>query len=760
MNTTKTIAAFLVIAAISLAGLTGCSRDPKAREQHYLDSGQRYYDAGKYRAAAIQFANAVQAEPQSAESHYRLGLAHLKLQDWPSAYAELNRAVSLDDNHLAARVSLGSLLLAAGNVVGAEEHIDFVLTKDPSNVEAMVIKANIEQTKGNGQEALAEMTRALGHSSDPKLLLNMGLLEFGNRNLPLAEEYLKKAAQGDKDNLQPRLGLADLYISEQRWDDAEQQLKLSIQEHPKQFASRQELASLYLMRQQNDRALQVVQQAKNDLPDDASAIRGVATFYYQTNDLDKGIDEYAGLVREHPKDLSLKQAELALLLSRNRSDEARKLFTELNKSNPSATATILAHSELLMRDGKIDEAVRVAQDAVKQDQTDPLAHHQLGLAMKLAGNSDGAEAEFRQAVKLDPNLLPALRELAPIAVAKRDIVALEQCADTIIKLQPSAYDGYLFRSSLEEFRKEDDQSLADLEKAVSLEGKSAQPLNQLGNWFSERRRLDEARGSFERALGVDPNNTDSMIGLIRLFHARNDAKGAVARLRAQTSIVPNNAAFHVLLGQMLGGMKDYRGSEEELNKGLVLEPTSATYTTLVVVELSSGRLDAAIATTDRWISQRPNDVMAYMNKGSLMERKGDANQALELFQKALKVKPDFPMAANNVAYLLLAQGKDLDVALTLAQTARRGMPESPTTADTLGWAYYQKGTYQMAIDLFQEAAKKMPTNAFYHYHLGMAYSKVNERGKAKAELERALQLNPKIPEASKVHQALEELNRG
>ena len=88
------------------------------------------------------------------------------------------------------------------------------------------------------------------------------------------------------------------------------------------------------------------------------------------------------------------------------------------------------------------------------------------------------------------------------------------------------------------------------------------------------------------------------------------------------------------------------------------------------------------------------------------------------------------------------------------------MPDSPNTANTLGWAYYEKGIYRMAIDLFQEAARKVPTNASYHYHLGMAYSKVNERGKAKAELERALQLNPKIPEAAEVRRTLEELNRG
>jgi len=53
--------------------------------------------------------------------------------------------------------------------------------------------------------------------------------------------------------------------------------------------------------------------------------------------------------------------------------------------------------------------------------------------------------------------------------------------------------------------------------------------------------------------------------------------------------------------------------------------------------------------------------------------------------------------------VLLQSGGNVDVALSLAQTARRGMPDSPNAADTLGWVYYQKGAYRSAIDLFQEA---------------------------------------------------------
>ena len=87
----------------------------------------------------------------------------------------------------------------------------------------------------------------------------------------------------------------------------------------------------------------------------------------------------------------------------------------------------------------------------------------------------------------------------------------------------------------------------------------------------------------------------------------------------------------------------------------------------------------------------------------------------------------------------------MDVALQLAQTARRGLPQTSNVADTLGWAFYQKGVYQSAITMFQEAIKlaeknKEPDNATYHYHLGLAYAKAEKPSLAKQHLERVLKI--------------------
>jgi len=173
-------------------------------------------------------------------------------------------------------------------------------------------------------------------------------------------------------------------------------------------------------------------------------------------------------------------------------------------------------------------------------------------------------------------------------------------------------------------------------------------------------------------------------------------------------------------------------------------------------QIARGSIQQAIQSYQRAIGEDPRDVRAYLLLGSLQESQGNWQEAQQDYQRALSVQPDNPAAANNLAYLLLEHGGNTDVALSLAQTARRLMPDVPNTADTLAWAYIRKGAFGLAVDLLEEATKAAPADATYHYHLGVAYEKNHDGARARAQFERALQLNPSGPQADAIHKALAE----
>jgi Flp pilus assembly protein TadD len=174
-----------------------------------------------------------------------------------------------------------------------------------------------------------------------------------------------------------------------------------------------------------------------------------------------------------------------------------------------------------------------------------------------------------------------------------------------------------------------------------------------------------------------------------------------------------------------------------------MDPGDAEAVLLFVqIQVDRGQVAGAIEAWEQWSRSHPNDASALALLGALEESRGDTAKAETDYRKALQIKPDQPLAANNLAYAMLENNENVDVALTLAQTARRALPNSPSTADTLAWAYYKKGAYAFARDLLEDTLKTNVNDATMQYHLGMVYSKLENKNYAVLHLKKAIALAP------------------
>jgi Flp pilus assembly protein TadD len=171
-------------------------------------------------------------------------------------------------------------------------------------------------------------------------------------------------------------------------------------------------------------------------------------------------------------------------------------------------------------------------------------------------------------------------------------------------------------------------------------------------------------------------------------------------------------------------------------------------------QIALGDVGKAIQSWQDWIKTHPTDAQANALVGSLEESRGDKDMATTYYKKALQIQPDQPVAANNLAYLMIETGQNMDVALSLAQTARRSLPNSSSTADTLAWAYYHKESYFSARDLLEEGLKTAPQNASLHYHLGMTYAKLGDKANAELHLKKAANLDPNGENGKNAQKAL------
>src|SRR5262249_55633396 len=129
-------------------------------------------------------------------------------------------------------------------------------------------------------------------------------------------------------------------------------------------------------------------------------------------------------------------------------------------------------------------------------------------------------------------------------------------------------------------------------------------------------------------------------------------------------------------------------------------------------------------------------------------------KAMVRFETILKTNPNFAPAANNLAWLMVEQGGNLDVALSYAQTAREQQPDDPHIADTLGWIYFKKNAYLLAVNLLKEAAEKLPNDPVFQFHYGMAQYKNGNAAGAKKALQASLKLNQDFPGSEEARKTL------
>jgi tetratricopeptide (TPR) repeat protein len=748
------------VAAVCVLGalLTGCSHDPNVRKQKYLESGQRYFDKGQYREAEIQFENAIQVDSRFADAHYKLALAAMKLQQWPTAYQELLTTVQLQPEHYAAHLDMANLLILNHQFNDAKQHLDVLAQNQPDNPDVYLTRANYYAATNNTSAALADMQTALKlDPSRSESYLNLALLQVRGEQWDAAEANFKKAVALSPKSMNALVSLGSFYQTRGRFPEAEQVFRRAIETAADDPSPRLSLATLYMAENKPGQAEEFLRQSKKDFPNDSVGYRMLGDFYYANNQLDKATAEYAALYQDHAKDMQVKRNYIQLLILKDRLDDARKLNDEVLKAKPHDPDAQVLKGDIEIRSGKANDALNTLQAVLKNDPDNAVAHYQQGLAFDQLGNTNRAEAEWRDAVRLRPDIVEPHRALAGVAIHRNDPGGLAQEADQIIALQPAAPDGYLLRAVAEIDRKQYSTADEYIHRSLEKEPNNPAAYVQLGNLRMAQNKYAEAQKAYQQGLDQDPNFTDAMGGLLNVDQAQKQPDRAIARLKTQLSRYPQNVGFHIMLGALLEERKDLAGAEQEYKQASALDKkNSEALVKLGAVQSERGATDQALQTYLDGSKANPKEIAFYLLAGGIYQSKQDWDNAKQQYRKVLEIQPENPVASNNLAYVMLQQGGNVDVAFAMAQTARRQLPDNPNSADTLGWAFYQKHVYTSAINLFKEAVKKEPDNALYNYHLGLAYAKTGQAGLAKQQLDRVVKIKPNFPDVDELRRAVEE----
>ncbi len=745
---------------VLMGTVTGCHHDPNVQKQKYLESGKRYAAQAKYKEAAIQFSNALKVDHNFAEAHYQLGSVYLKMGSVMPAYSELSRTVALQPGNLQARIDLGNLLLAGKLPDRAAEQANAVLAIKSDDADAIALLATISAVKGDRATALTQIQRAL--ALDPNKAAfhtTLGLLQGSDPGQSgSAEEQLHKAVSLDPTNATAHLALASMLQRKGDTAGALDQLKAAVAGDPKNLAARINLAQLYFRQGDKANAEATLRQATEDLGDTSTGGEVLESYYLRTGEIDRGVSVYSELVAKHPKSTPIKLAYARLLVAKKDLPAAKSVVAGLVKTDSSDPGVAVLNGILLLNDGKSSEAFDVLQKAAKNNPDNVQVKIWLGRASLGKGDLNTAQQSFSEAMRMSPTSLEAADGLAQTAIRRNDGALLGQVSEKAIAIAPQSAIGYIWRGMSEASQQHNDKADADFRQAIKIDPKNSAAYLEMGQLLVVEKKFAEARPMLEQALTLNPGSDRALGALVSMDLSEKQLQKAVSRVQAQISKAPANSQMYVQLSELELRAGDANTSLDAAQKAMQLNPADGTAVMAYSrAQLAHGDANKAIEGWQQWLKTHPNDAAAYAIIGTLQQGIGAKDTAMESYKKSLQIEPEQPIAANNLAYLMVEGGQNTDVALNYAQTARRSLPNSPSTADTLAWVYYSKGTYASARDLLEEAVKAAPDDAAIQYHLGMTYSKLSDAANATLHLKKAATLAPESEAGKDAQKALQQM---
>ena len=725
----------------------GCTQETaETKKTRHKERATQYFEKGEYREAIIEFKNVVQLDPVDADAHYRQGLSHIKLgtaQDLRDAIKALTATVELNAANLDAQVKLGQLLLMANDPANARKRAEIILASAPDQKEGHILRGLSLVRESRLGEGITELKRAI--ELDPtnvSLFIDLARAQVQAKDVQGAETTLLQVLKTNPQSLEARLVLGDFYQVTGKPAQAEAEYTRAVAEAPTRPESHNKLAGFYLTTHRVTEAEAVYANWAKAMPQDENPLVAMGDFYRLTGQLDKAATSFHQAMTVNPKSTAARDRIVLLDIDTNKLDEAEHQTKSILDANPKDPSGLLFDGRLKLARNQLDAAITTLQSLKAVAPQGAGSYHYLGLAYVKKNDLPQAVIELKEAIKLAPASVDSHAALASVYLSQGSAdLAIEQ-AQATLQLNPRHARIATLLGEAYTLKGDTEKAKQVFQALIKASPNNSFAHHRLGVIARSEKHDTEALEHFEQALKHTPEFIDALAQIVSLKVAQGKIDDARTRLIQHGTIVQNNPHIQVLRGQLAFSTKDYPQAEDAFKQAILLNDTVLdAYTGLAGVYLKQGKADDAVKEYKIALSKNPKLIQAYMVLGMISESQKKYDEAQTNYQEALKINPRFAPAANNLAWLMMEQGGNTDVALSYAQTAREIAPTDPSIADTLGWIYYQKKVYLQAASLLKEAAEKLPNEPLVHFHYGMALFKNDNKSEAIKFLQRSLQLN-------------------
>ncbi len=707
-------------AVLVAVGGAGCS--PSASKARHMEQADRYYNAGEYDKAEVEYISVLHADPQNPHCLGHLGLTYFEQGRLERALPLLNKSFQQDPNDLDVRLKMGLIYLAMGKSKEARTEAVAVMERRSQDEEAPILLAEASETPKEIEETRQRLQKMIqtGGEKAP-LQVALGSLSLRQRDFKAAEAAFKRAQTLDAKSSAPYSALGNLYWMQNDLKNAEQA-----------FQAAAERASF-----RSPKRLKYAQ------------------FKIQNGDLDAGKRLLEEMVQKAPDYMPASVLLAEVAFNQKKYDDCDALLKKIVTRDPFNYEASMLRGRMKLAKGETAKAISEFEGVMIRYPKAAYVRYQLALAY-LADNETGrARSTLTDAVNLNPDLVEASLLLAELRIKTGDMSSAIVLLKQFVQRHPENAQGWLLLASAYRGQNNPDAALDVYRKFETLFPKSSDVVLQVGLVYLQQGNRAEARKVFEKAIELTPGYLPALDQLVGMDLAEKQYAVALQRIGKELEKAPKLAPLYFLQARVFLTQRDAKQAEGALRKAVVLQPDFyAAYFSLAQLYVTSNQREKAMEELFTVVAKNPKDVASLMLIGMIYDYEKDYNAARDAYEKLLAVNPRFGPALNNLAYLYSEHLGNLDRAYEMAGRARDLQPGDPLVADTLGWILHKKGQYSTALNLLRETANKLPNEPEVQFHLAMTHYMMGEEEPARLAFQRALQLNKEFSGGIEARQCL------
>jgi len=526
-------------------------------------------------------------------------------------------------------------------------------------------------------------------------LRSLGDMPGGNGSdniLKLAIEQYQEIVKLDPQSVDDHLLLGRLYRLSSDMPKAEAELNTAIKIDPNSEEAVTILAMLYTDEGDTAHALKVL----SSIPDSARSAKlysALGAAYEQRKEYKNAIDSYKHAIVLDRDNLDAIRGLAENYLNDGQLEAALEQYKVISDSNPEDAQTYVRIAEIYRRQAKYDLALENLKHA------DTLIPDTAEVPYSMAAVYQ-AQGRYDEAAKLLQDLLKKTEKSSEIGTSQTD---RNNRAIFIERLGMVYREQENYTAAVETFR-----------KMLTLGDENARSgYQEIIDTYRDSKQWPQATAAAKEAVQKLPNDRDLRMVLDAQLADMGEFDQAVADIKGMLKGGPEDRDVHLRLAIIYTRAKRWNDAEQSLAKA-------------------------------EQLSGKPDD-KAYVSflRGDLYQRQKMFDQADTEFRKVLAVTPPTdPQAAatlNYLGYMNADRGVKLEESLNYIKQALTFEPNNGAYLDSLGWAYFKLGKYDMAEENLNKAAVHMGSDPTVQEHLGDLYQKTGRLKLAASHWDRAVQ---------------------